>query len=277
MEVVVVAYHAADELDRALAPLGDLPVTVVDNSQSDAVRAVAAAHSATYVRTEANLGFAAGANRALRPRLAGAPADVLLLNPDAVITADGVATLASSLRASPRAAAIAPRVVGESGRDERVHWPFPSPWWQWLEAVGLARLRGGATFAIGAVLLLRWEALQEVGLLDERFFLYAEETDWQYRARSLGWETQRDDRVVATHVGAASSADERYRTLLFHAAHELYVRKWHGTSGWFVYRSAAIAGAAARTVLLRGRRQDEARFRLRLYVRGPRSALLDAQ
>lgn len=272
VEAVVVAYRGAQALDRALTALGDLPVTVVDNSQSDSVRAVAESHSAAYTRTAENVGFAAGVNSALRPILAGPPIDVLLLNPDAEISAAGVARLAASLHASPRAAAIAPRIDGQ-----RVAWPYPSPWRAWVEALGLARLVGGPTFAIGAVLLLRWEALRQVGLFDERFFLYAEETDWQRRARALGWETRFEPDVVASHVGAASSSDERHRMLLFHAAQESYVRKWHGAAGWLVYRSAAIAGAAARAALLQGRRRDDARFRLELYLRGPRRALLDAR
>ncbi len=53
--------------------------------------------------------------------------------------------------------------------------------------MGLGRLRRRVDFVIGSVLLVRSEALDEVGPFDEQFFLYAEETDWQRRARDLGW------------------------------------------------------------------------------------------
>lgn len=274
VHVVVVAYHAAEALDRTLAALGGkLPVTVVDNSRSDAVRTVSQGRSATYLAAASNAGFAAGVNQALRVLVQGAAQDVLLLNPDALISAKGVAELAAALQASERVAALAPRLVDEQGAPQRVLWPFPSPWRAWLETVGLGRLPLGARFAIGAVLLLRWEALREVGFFDERFFLYAEETDWQRRARSRGWQAALHPAVSAVHSGAGTSPDPRRRELLFHAAHETYVRKWYGTPGWWTYRAAVVAGAALRVLLLRDERRREAARRLRLYARGPCCAL----
>src|SRR5204863_493250 len=78
-----VAYHAADQLDRCLATLGTrFGTTVVDNSTSPAVKAVAVHRGAAYVDAGRNIGFGAGANLALRPLLLGQPRDVLLLNPD---------------------------------------------------------------------------------------------------------------------------------------------------------------------------------------------------
>ena len=127
-----------------------------------------------------------------------------------------------------------------------------------------------ADFVIGAVLLLRWEALQQVGELDERFFLYGEETDWQRRAAQLGWRAALCPDVVAVHDGAGSSDDPSRREVLFHAAQETYIRKWYGRRGWWAYRAAACAGATARAVMLSGDRRAEAARRARLYVRGPR-------
>jgi GT2 family glycosyltransferase len=140
----------------------------------------------------------------------------------------------------------------------------------WMEAVGARRVRARADFVTGSVLLLRWEALQQVGELDERFFLYGEETDWERRAAQLGWRAALCPDVVAVHDGAGSSADPRRRELLFHAGQETYIRKWYGRRGWWVYRVAACAGATARAVRLSGDRRAEAARRARLYARGPR-------
>jgi GT2 family glycosyltransferase len=132
---------------------------------------------------------------------------------------------------------------------------------------------------IGAVLLLRWDALSQVGLFDERFFLYAEEVDWQRRALALGWRSAVCDEVVASHIGAGTSDDPLRREALFHAAHETYIRKWYGRRGWWVYRTAACLGAAARAAVLPGGRRAEARRRALLYLRGPRrsaSLMLEA-
>src|SRR5581483_363837 len=128
-------------------------------------------------------------------------------------------------------------------------------------------------FAVGAVLLLRWEAVQEVGLFDERFFLYAEETDWQRRARGLRWRTELCQEAVAAHVGGGTSSDPVRREILFHAAQETYVRKWFGLAGWWTYRSAAVVGASARAIVLRRERRRAAARRARLYARGPRRAV----
>lgn len=274
VHVVVVAYEAPEALDDALAPLaGRLPVTVVDNSQSDAVRGVCTGRGVDYLATPRNLGFGAGANVALREIAGGAPQDVLLLNPDATIAAADVDVLARALRAEATIAAVAPRLVDDGAAPVRVLWPFPSPGKAWLEALGLGRLTGrDPAFAIGAVLLLRWEALREVGLFDERFFLYAEEADWQQRALRAGWRTAYCPDVAAYHRGAGTSTDPTRREVLFHAAQETYVRKWSGTRGWQAYRAAAVVGAATRLLLLRGSRRAYAARRLRLYLRGPRRA-----
>jgi GT2 family glycosyltransferase len=128
---------------------------------------------------------------------------------------------------------------------------------------------------VGAVLLLRWEALREVGLFDERFFLYAEEVDWQRRALALGWKSELCDEAVALHIGGGTTDDVVRREALFHAAHETYIRKWYGRSGWWSYRCAACLGAAGRAAILRSERRAQAKRRALLYLRGPqRSASL---
>ncbi len=270
VHVVVVAYNGEDALDRALESVrGEAPVTVVDNSQSDAVAAVCERRGARYLRTTGNLGFGAGVNAALREILDGEPCDVLLLNPDSVLPQGAIAKLAETLAADERAAAVAPAINYTTGSAQRVLWPFPSPAQAWLEAIGLARLDRHPQFAVATILLLRWEALQEVGLFDERFFLYSEETDWERRAHELGWHPVVRPDVVATHVGGATSEDPSRRERLFYSAQEIYIRKWYGSSGWLLYRLAVVAGAAVRAIVLPRPRRAGAARRLLIYLRGP--------
>jgi GT2 family glycosyltransferase len=269
---VVVAYYAAEQLERCLAGLDrQVPATIVDNSSSKKVAAVADRHGATYVDSGSNRGFAAGVNVALA-QLEEERADVLLLNPDAVVRPGAVRELAQFLHRpeNARVAAVTPRLVGSEGEEERPAWPFPSPMRMCVEAVGLGRLPARRTFAVGAVLLLRREAIDEVGLFDERFFLYAEEADWQRRARKRGWTSAVCMDAVSEHVGAGTSSNIRRREMLFHAAQETYIRKWYGRAGWWIYRLAACLGAGARTLVLTHERRREAARRLRLYLRGPR-------
>jgi GT2 family glycosyltransferase len=269
VEVLVVAYGAPGLLEESLATLdGKLPVTVLDNSSRSDVKEVCRRLEVRYVDTGSNLGFAGGVNMGIARRLHPG-ADLLLLNPDARITAEGIHALRVCLHASPRRACVAPRQTGMGGETARVSWPFPSPAGAWADALGLGQFRKGRQFLIGSVLLIKADALAEVGGFDERYFLYAEETDWQYRAQHLGWTSDLCTEVVATHVGAGTGGDPTVRDTHFHASTERYVRKHHGTVGWNLFRAGVMTGAAVRALLLPRNRGDGARARLALYRTGP--------
>ncbi len=269
IDVVVVAFGAPELLEACLATLGEAyPVLVVDNSSDAAVRAVAERHGAGYVDPGENLGFAGGVNLGLAKRERSA-ADVLLLNPDASITPEGVAQLASRLHATDDLAGVAPAQVDTEGRAARVGWPFPTPAGAWVEAVGLGSRPSRVDFLIGSVLLIRSSALEEVGPFDEQFFLYAEETDWQQRAHRLGWRVALCPEVVATHVGAGTGGDPDRREIRFHASQERYIRKHHGRRGWRLYRAGVMAGALVRALVLPGDRGRQASARFHLYRSGP--------
>ncbi|WP_435199859.1 glycosyltransferase [Janibacter sp. GS2] len=266
-EIIVVAYHSHELLRETLAPVSHLPVTVVDNSSDPVVRAVCEDVGVRYVDPGGNGGFAAGVNHGLAQRqLPGA--DVLLLNPDAVIDEVGIRELHAALLDDPGLASVAPAQVDGAGVAGRVAWPYPSPWGAVVEAIGLGGLRHD-DYVIGSVLMLRGEALRQVGDLDESFFLYAEETDWARRAGLLGWRHRLVTEVTARHLGAATSPDPEQREAHFHASQERYHRKHYGPLGWQVTRGATIVGSAARALVLPGSRAAVARDRVRRYLRGP--------
>ena len=272
IEVVVVAYGRPDLLARALEPVLSLPVTVVDNSSSPHVAEVCARLGVRYLDPGHNGGFSAGVNHALQQRLRPDD-DVLLLNPDAVVGLDDVRRLHQALLDDPALASVAPAQVDEAGRPAKVSWPFPSPSRTWLEAFGLhhvlGRLEPREGFVIGSVLMLRREALAQIGGFDEDFFLYAEETDWAYRAHRLGWRHREVPEALATHAGAATSADSTRRDTHFHASQERYLRKHFGAVRWQLARAATVLGSSARGAVLRGDRGRRARARAALYLPGP--------
>ncbi|NNC11862.1 glycosyltransferase [Planctomonas sp. JC2975] len=271
-QVLIVAYGSPDPLEGCLVELGDaLPVLVVDNSSSPETRAVAERHGARYIDAGRNRGFAGGVNLGLDEldRSGDRERDVLLLNPDARIGQAGIARMRELLHASPRTAAVgATQTEPETGRSVRVWWPFPSPAGAWIEAIGLGSLRRAHGFAIGSALMLNRAALDDVGRLDERFFLYAEETDWQYRARAGGWDIAVAD-VEATHEGAGTGGDPRARERHFFGSAEKYLRKHYGTTGWQVYRAGTFLGAAVRGAVLPGERGAAARRRAAMFRLGP--------
>lgn len=268
VEVVVVAYGRPDLLRAAVSPLSHLPVTVVDNSSLPEIAALCEELGVRCIDPGRNGGFAAGVNIALAdPLVPGA--DVLLLNPDARISAEDVDALHAALRADVSLASVGPSQRDDEGTSARVLWPFPRPALAWLEALGMSRLWRGAPYVIGSVLLLRSEALDQVGGFDERFFLYAEEADWAYRAHRLGWAHAEVTSVRAVHVGAATSTDPARRDSHFYASQERYYRKHFGALGWRSAQLAAWCGATLRGVLLRGERARAARDLAARYRRGP--------
>ncbi|WP_237565909.1 glycosyltransferase [Ornithinimicrobium cerasi] len=269
-EVVVVAYGSADLLRTALEPVRELAVTVVDNSSLQEIRDLCADLGVRYLDPGWNGGFAAGVNHALADRQTPGT-DVLLLNPDAVVDADGVRQLHRVLRTDPDLASVAPAQVDLDGRSTRVVWPFPTPTRSWIEAVGLGRLNDRhQDYVIGSVLLLRAGAVDQVGPFDDDFFLYAEETDWAKRASLMGWHHRLVAEVTALHVGAGTSNDPLQRETHFYAGQERYLRKHFGASGWQYARAGQLIGAAARAVVLPGERGRRARVRAMLLLRGPK-------
>lgn len=269
-EIVVVAYGSVDLLEAALAGLSDdFTVRIVDNSLSDEVRAIAVAEGCDYVRPPENVGFGAAVNLALARVQPGA--DVLLLNPDARLAPAGVVSLQEHLRRHPRTAAVAPLLQRPDGRIEPTRWPLPTPTLPWRGIVGRGALRPGEPFFLsGAVLLLSAEALADVGGFDERFFLYSEEADWQWRALQHGYGLHEVDEIVAAHVGAATSHDTVVRERYFHGSAELFVRKWYGSRGWALFRSGSLIAALRRLVTERGSiGRRRALVTIGLYVAGP--------
>jgi GT2 family glycosyltransferase len=270
LHVVVVAYGAPELLDEALAALdGRFPVTIVDNSSDDAVARVAQRRGARYLDPGANLGFAAAVNRGLAT-LALPSVDVLLLNPDARLAAADVERLHDALRADPSLGCVGPgqRQPGATGAAPS-RWPWHTPASAWAEALGFRRGRPDGWFLSGAALMLRGTALADVGGLDERFFLYAEDEDWQRRALGRGWRLGHRPEIVAEHASGGTETDLGRLQLRLHAAAERYVRKWYGAAGWAVYRSGVVSGQLVRVAVRRGARRRAAARLAGLYLRGP--------
>lgn len=270
LDVVIVAYGDPAPLRTCLEKLGhELPLTVVDNSSLPATRELVEGWGGRYLDPGRNLGFGAGVNVALAA-LGPSHGDVLLLNPDAQVDPAGVHALHRRLGEDRSLACVAPAQVDLEGATARVSWPFPSPSGAWLEALGLGRLRQQrCDFLIGSVLLLSGRAIDDIGGFDERFFLYAEETDWQLRASRHGWKIRLCPEVVATHVGAGTGGDPIRRRTYFYASHERFLRKHYGSAGWIWYRTGHLLGSGIRAIALSGERRREAEARFRLMMQGP--------
>jgi GT2 family glycosyltransferase len=186
------------------------------------------------------------------------------LNSDAWPEEHCLSTLLGAAERHPRAAAIAPLLVRPDGTLEHSTHPFPSPRVSMLAAIGDSRwvrrrgdrylLEGtwmhdrarSVDWAVGAALLMRRQALDEVGPFDERFFMYAEDLEWCWRAHQRGWDIQFEPAAVVCHIGNVSGKPrygERRRATYMANTYRFYAQE-HGLAAMNLYRAINVAGAA---------------------------------
>ncbi len=215
--VAVVTMNTRDDVLACLASLQgepDVEIVVLDNLSDDGTAAAIGERfpGVRVIEAERRAGF--GANNNVLIRATTAPY-VYLLNPDTESEAGSVAVLAGVLDASPAVAAVAPRVVFGNGRVQDSAWRFPSPATCVRAALTLGR--GGITqsggdaprrveWAMASALMLRRSALDEVGVFDEGFFMYGEETDLERRLTDAGHEVRWTPAVTVVHHQWTSTA-----------------------------------------------------------------------
>lgn len=228
--VVVVTYNSAahvpaffSALPEALKGVGSARVVVVDNASADGTAATVAAFApwVTLRQSDSNAGYAAGINIGLREFTASR--GVLVLNPDAVLAPGSVSALAGAAELEGVGLTV-PRIVDLDGNLKYSLRREPTL----LRAIGETVLGGhraarfeqlgdmirdpsyyvdGATadWATGAAIFIRREALDDIGLWDESYFLYGEETDYCLRARDAGWQMRWVADAVVRHSGGEMS------------------------------------------------------------------------
>jgi GT2 family glycosyltransferase len=131
----------------------------------------------------------------------------------------------------------------------------------------------------GACLCVRRSAIDQVGLFDERFFMYSEELDWCRRFRAAGWRVAYIPQAEVTHLeGASTRLDLAARDRQFQSAKLQYAAKWHGRGVARALRAYLVLEYLARGIeetvkLASGSRVDERRARLRVIGSGLRHAL----
>jgi GT2 family glycosyltransferase len=225
VSVVIVSYNTKALLDACLHSLFasarvSLEVFVVDNASPDgsADHVAKIFPAVTLVRNAENRGFAAANNLAI-PQTRGR--HVLLLNPDTCVRPDTVATLAAFLDADPDVGITGPRVLNADGTLQSCGYWYPTLRDEILLSRNVRRfgrlLLGepagdpgttGATrvdWVDGCCLMIRRRAIEDIGLLDEQYFLYAEELDWCRTARKAGWQIATCPSAEMTHLRGQSS------------------------------------------------------------------------
>jgi GT2 family glycosyltransferase len=290
LSVIIVSYNTCEMTLECLRVLFDnlsgtkVEVFVVDNASSDgSVAAIKDAYtSVKLIENQENTGFGAANNMAMEKATGRY---FLLLNSDAFPCTGAIDTLLQAIEEHPRAAAIGPRLLNRDGTLQRSCWRFPSPTQAWIENLGISSLLRGRSrwgdyrrwehdseravdFVIGACLLVRREVWEKIGGFDPAFWMYAEETDWQKRMRSAGYEIWFTPRASVEHWGGASGAANRARVSeAFFNSLDIFSHKHYGPAGLVSLRAAMIAGNALRLplwillwLLKRSGAREKARF-----------------
>jgi hypothetical protein len=284
LEVVIVSHGAEALLRCCLASLrehpasGEMRVTVVDSGSPDGTPdMVAREFPEVRLLPQGNIGFSAANNLVLRESEAEA---VLLLNPDTEVYAGTLDAALARLRSQPRIGMVGVKLVLESGElDHACKRSFPTPLSALAHFTGVGRAEGasgalsqyratelgddeaGEVDAVnGAFMLCRAEAIREVGLLDEGYWLYMEDLDWCHRFWDAGWKVFYEPAGVALHVKGASSGGRRRpkQEIAFHRGMARFYRRFDAPEHNPLLNAAVYAGvylklalALARTALSR--------------------------
>ncbi|MCW3001752.1 MAG: glycosyltransferase family 2 protein [Conexibacter sp.] len=259
VDVVVVSYNSRDTLRACVATQAAdarAAVIVVDNASPDDALDTIADLDVRIVRAGRNGGFSAGCNVGIA---AGGAPYVLLLNPDARLEPDALTHLLAALESDPGTALVAPLIVEDDGSPAPSQRRFPRLRSTIAQAVFLHRLMPGldervrdrAAYAApgtpewvsGACMLLRRSTLEQLGGLDERFFLYCEDTDLCRRIWDAGLRVRFVPSARARHVGGVSGSRSALRAVLA-ASRVAYARKHRSAAGAAAEAVAVAVGEA---------------------------------
>ncbi len=274
VSVIIVNWNTEAYLERCLSALYQTEegtvkdVWVVDNASSDGSVGMVKVKfpQVNLIENSANVGFAKANNQGIQ---ASASELVLLLNSDAFVEEGCLQNLVEVMTKFPDTGVVGAQLLYEDHSLQRSCYAFPTlatELWQtlWLDRM-FPRNKVFGKFlmthwamdnfrevdvVMGAVMLLRRSAIDQVGMLDETFFMYSEEVDLCYRLAQAGWKTRYAPQARAIHLWGGSSKKVKTETLLrlYHSRVQLF-RKHYG--GWVVgwYKVVLAVNCLSRSIL----------------------------
>ena len=290
LDIVVVAYRAQELLRDCLSSLRAFPpacgahIWVVDNASGDGTAEMVQREfpEAELIASSKNLGFSSANNLAIQR---GDAPYVLALNPDTRLTEGALDRMLELMESNGKIGISGCRLELPDGTfDHAARRSFPTPIGALAHFTGVGRARGapaklaqyraptvesGPVDAVnGAFMLMRREALDEVGLFDEGYWMYMEDLDLCYRFVQAGWVVWYEPGATVIHVKAGSSG--RYRSprlnYAFHYGMLRFYRKHYAPSASFLVRPVIYLGIVSKlgvSVLRNGCRQLLGRGRSR--------------
>ncbi len=237
-------------------------IIVVDNGSRDGSPAEAKRKfpSIDLIENEGNLGFAKAVNQGLQK----APGRyVLLLNPDTQVKKGAIEELISFMDAHPDAGIAGAKLLDSDGSKQNSIANFPSLATE-LSNKSLLRWLFPERFpgkerdysepvavdsVIGACIMVRRDAIEQVGLLDEDYFLFLEETDWCYRMKRAGWRIYHIPQAEALHFqGKSAEKDKKRAKVEFYRSRYHFFKKNRGSLQWFILLIGLVIKLVIETV-----------------------------
>ena len=277
LSIIIVSFNACAELERCLASLHEPPplvpheIVVDDNGSTDGSADAARQWPAVRViEAGSNLGFSRGTNAGIR---ASTGEYVLLLNSDTIVPEGAVDRLVDELERDRDVAVVAPRLIDEAGRAElsfgsmvgplnefrqrllvRGHERGVTPVSDWVEWV--TKRPRFPDWVSGACLLVRREAAEAVGLLDERYFMYAEDVDFCAAIRARGSRVKFAPASTVIHARGRSAAAAPLATRVAYRQSQLaFYAKHH--PGWVPWLRLYLRLRRAPIEIAPGRNRDK--------------------
>ncbi len=295
LSVIIINWNVQDLLKRALSSVyaswgaqPGLEVIVVDNGSQD--NSVAMTQQlfpqAQVITNRHNLGYAGGTNQGFN----AAQGDLrLVLNPDVEIVEDALICMVDFAKKHPEAGMIGPQLLWPDGSVQSSRRRFPTLPVLFLESTWLQKLLPQRTlqhyyvqqtsdaatqdvdWITGAAMLTRCEVFEQVGGMDEAFFMYSEELDWCRRVKEAGWRIVYYPQAQIIHYeGKSSEQVVAARHIYFQSSKVHYTRKYHGPfiaellRHWLMMQYTAQIGIEGSKWLV-GHRRELRTARLRAY------------
>jgi N-acetylglucosaminyl-diphospho-decaprenol L-rhamnosyltransferase len=270
LSIIIVSWNTRELLLQCLSSLSDyLPslsaeTIVVDNASTDgSAQAVEEQFPWVHLITnQENVGFSRANNQAINQ---SGGHYILLLNPDTEVYPGSLETLVNYLNEHPAVGAVGARILNPDGSLQDSCYPAPSLSRELWRLLHLDAIVPYGTYhmsswhsetprkvdtLLGACLLLRRDALVNIGLLDEEYFFTGEEIDLCHRLGRAGWHIHWVPQARVVHYGGQSSKQVAEKSFLFlYGGKILYFRKQHGTLTAALYKLILLVSTLLRLLL----------------------------